>query len=110
MVASDHGAIAAGHPLTTEAGQEVLRRGGTAVDACCAAAFVSWVAESTLTGPGGGGFMLVHTVRDERTRLYDSVDGTPEAQAKERSEIETIGSGRAAWSSARHSSQRPIRP
>jgi len=54
------GAIAAGHPLTWAAGQEVLERGGTAVDACCAAAFVSWVVESPLTGPGGGGFLLAH--------------------------------------------------
>jgi gamma-glutamyltranspeptidase/glutathione hydrolase len=54
------GAIAAGHPLTAAAGQEVLDRGGTAVDACCAAAFVSWVVESPLTGPGGGGFLLSH--------------------------------------------------
>ena len=54
------GAIAAGHPLTWAAGQEVLERGGTAVDACCAAAFVSWVVESPLTGPGGGGFLLTH--------------------------------------------------
>jgi gamma-glutamyltranspeptidase/glutathione hydrolase len=54
------GAIAAGHPLTAAAGQEVLDRGGTAVDACCAAAFVSWVVESPLTGPGGGGFLLAH--------------------------------------------------
>ena len=54
------GAIAAGHPLTAAAGQEVLDRGGTAVDACSAAAFVSWVVESPLTGPGGGGFLLAH--------------------------------------------------
>jgi gamma-glutamyltranspeptidase/glutathione hydrolase len=46
--------------LTWAAGQEVLERGGTAVDACCAAAFVSWVVESPLTGPGGGGFLLAH--------------------------------------------------
>jgi gamma-glutamyltranspeptidase / glutathione hydrolase len=54
------GAIAAGHPLTAAAGQEVLDQGGTAVDACCAAAFVAWVVESPLTGPGGGGFLLLH--------------------------------------------------
>ena len=54
------GAIAAGHPLTADAGARVLREGGGAVDACIAAAFVSWVCESPLTGPGGGGFMLVH--------------------------------------------------
>jgi gamma-glutamyltranspeptidase / glutathione hydrolase len=65
------GAIAAGHPLTAEAGARVLEAGGNAVDACVGAAFTSWVTESPLTGPGGGGFMLVHTARDHRTRLYD---------------------------------------
>ena len=65
------GAVAAGHPLTAEAGAEVLAEGGNAVDACIAAAFVSWVAESTLTGPGAGGFMLVHQARDRSTRLLD---------------------------------------
>ena len=34
------GAVAAGHPLTAEAGAEVLGEGGNAVDACIAAAFV----------------------------------------------------------------------
>src|SRR5690348_1816810 len=65
------GAVAAGHPLTAEAGAQVLAEGGTAVDACIAAAFVSWVAESTLTGPGAGGFMLVHRARDRTTRVLD---------------------------------------
>src|SRR5438045_8777833 len=51
-----NGAIAAGHPLTAEAGAGVLRARGSAVDACVAAALVSWVCESPLTGPGGGGF------------------------------------------------------
>ena len=65
------GAVAAGHPLTAEAGARVLAEGGNAVDACVAAAFVSWVAESTLTGPGAGGFMLVHQARDRSIRLLD---------------------------------------
>jgi gamma-glutamyltranspeptidase / glutathione hydrolase len=49
----------------------VLEEGGNAVDACIGAAFVSWVAESTLTGPGAGGFMLVHRARDRSTRVLD---------------------------------------
>jgi gamma-glutamyltranspeptidase/glutathione hydrolase len=69
------GAIAAGHPLTAAAGQEVLDRGGTAVDACCAAALVSWVVESPLTGPGGGGFMLTHF--GGRTVLLDFFVAVP---------------------------------
>jgi gamma-glutamyltranspeptidase/glutathione hydrolase len=65
------GAVAAGHPLTAEAGAQVLREGGNAVDACIAAAAMSWVAESPLTGPGAGGFMLVHRARDGSDRLLD---------------------------------------
>src|SRR2546423_15513051 len=65
------GAVAAGHPLTAQAGADVLAVGGNAVDAAVGAALVSWVAESPLTGPGAGGFMLVHPARDRSTRLFD---------------------------------------
>src|SRR6185437_15179317 len=75
------GAIAAGHPLTAEAGARVLEAGGNAVDACVAAAFVSWVCESPLTGAGGGGFMLVHDARDGKTRLLDFFVTVPAAAA-----------------------------
>src|SRR6266404_3847440 len=72
-----NGAIAAGHPLTAEAGARVLAEGGNAVDACVAAAFASWVAESPLTGPGAGGFMLVHRARDRSTRVFDFFVSVP---------------------------------
>lgn len=54
------GAVAAGHPLTAEAGARVLREGGNAVDAAVASVLTSFVTESPLTGLGAGGFMLVH--------------------------------------------------
>jgi gamma-glutamyltranspeptidase / glutathione hydrolase len=72
------GAIAAGHPLTAEAGAAVLHAGGNAVDACIAAAAVSWVCESSLAGPGGGGFLLVHDAAEQRTRLLDFFVAVPE--------------------------------
>jgi gamma-glutamyltranspeptidase / glutathione hydrolase len=52
--------VAAGHPLTAEAGANVLREGGNAVDAAIAAVLTSCVTESPLTGLGAGGYMLVH--------------------------------------------------
>ena len=73
------GAVAAGHPLTAQAGARILAEGGNAVDACIASAFVSWVAESPLTGPGGGGFMLVHSARDGSDRLLDFFAAVPGA-------------------------------
>ncbi len=75
------GAIAAGHPLTAAAGAAVLEAGGNAVDACVAAAFTSWVCESMLTGPGGGGFMLVH--RGGETVVFDAFVAVPRAGAAE---------------------------
>src|SRR4051812_47753482 len=54
-----HGVVAAGHPLTAEAGARVLREGGNAVDAAVAAMLTSFVTEPLLTGLGAGGYMLV---------------------------------------------------
>jgi gamma-glutamyltranspeptidase / glutathione hydrolase len=59
MNAPEKGVVAAGHPLTAEAGARVLREGGNAVDAVVAAMLTSFVAEPLLTGLGAGGYMLV---------------------------------------------------
>lgn len=74
------GAIAAGHPLTAAAGAAVLEAGGNAVDACVAAAFASWVTESMLTGPGGGGFFLVHAGGE--TVVFDAFVAVPREPAE----------------------------
>lgn len=55
------GVVAAGHPLTAEAGAEILREGGNAVDAAVAAVLASFAVESPLTGFGAGGYMMVAT-------------------------------------------------
>jgi gamma-glutamyltranspeptidase / glutathione hydrolase len=54
------GVVAAGHPLTAEAGAAVLRKGGNAVDAAVCAVLASFAVESPLTGFGAGGYMMVH--------------------------------------------------
>ena len=65
------GVVAAGHPVTAEAGAQVLREGGNAVDAAVCAMLTSFVTESPLTGFGAGGFMLVHTESPEDDVLVD---------------------------------------
>ncbi len=52
--------MAAGHRETAEAGAQVLREGGNAVDAAVCAVLTSCISESPLTGLGAGGFMLIH--------------------------------------------------
>src|SRR5215210_965436 len=68
-MAASRGVVAAGHPLTAEAGARVLREGGNAVDAAVAAVLASWVAEPLLTGPGAGGYMLVAGAGEEPVLL-----------------------------------------
>ena len=53
------GVVAAGHPLTAQAGAQVLREGGNAVDAAVAAMLASFAAEPLLTGLGAGGYLMV---------------------------------------------------
>ncbi len=63
------GVVAAGHPHTARAGALTLARGGGAVDAVCAAAFAAAVAESPLTGPAAGGFLLARSPQGAVTLL-----------------------------------------
>jgi gamma-glutamyltranspeptidase/glutathione hydrolase len=63
------GVVAAGHPLTAEAGAEALRAGGNAVDAALAAMMASFAAEPLLTGMGAGGYMLVAPPGEEAVLL-----------------------------------------
>ena len=51
--------MAAGHPLTAQAGVRVLREGGNAVDAAVGAMLVPFVAEPLLTGLGAGSYLIV---------------------------------------------------
>jgi gamma-glutamyltranspeptidase/glutathione hydrolase len=63
------GIVAAGHPVSAEAGAAVLRAGGNAVDAAVAACLASWAAEPLLTGPGAGGYLLVAGAAETPTLL-----------------------------------------
>jgi gamma-glutamyltranspeptidase / glutathione hydrolase len=63
------GVVAAGHPVTAEAGAEALRAGGNAVDGALAAMLTSFVAEPMLTGLGAGGYMLVAPPGEEPVLL-----------------------------------------
>ncbi|HUA72919.1 MAG TPA: gamma-glutamyltransferase [Solirubrobacteraceae bacterium] len=53
------GVIAAGHPLSAQAGADAMREGGNAVDCAVAAMLTSFACEPLLTGLGAGGYMVV---------------------------------------------------
>jgi gamma-glutamyltranspeptidase/glutathione hydrolase len=78
------GVVAAGHPLTAEAGAGALRAGGNAVDAALAAMMAAFAAEPLLTGLGAGGHMLVGTPDGEDVLLdfFVEAPGRGEAPAR----------------------------
>ncbi len=77
----NRGVVAAGHPLTAEAGAQVLREGGNAVDAATCAVLTSFACESPLTGFGAGGFMLVHeNGEDELVDFFVAAGGAEGAE------------------------------
>ena len=78
----NEGVVAGGHPATAEAGAWALRRGGNAVDAAVAAVLTSFATESSLTGLGGGGYMLVHD--SDRSTLIDFFVAAPGHAGTER--------------------------
>ena len=55
----DHGMVASGHPLATQAGLDVLKRGGNAVDAAIAVGLTLGVVDGHNSGIGGGCIMLI---------------------------------------------------
>lgn len=77
------GAVAAAHPLASEAGAKMLEQGGNAIDAAVAAALVMGVAGPYHSGLGGGGFAVVHTARDGATRVADFREVAPQGATRE---------------------------
>ncbi|MEM8620742.1 MAG: gamma-glutamyltransferase [Actinomycetota bacterium] len=73
------GVIAAGHPLTTQAGADVLRNGGNAVDAAIAAVAMACVCEPVLSSPGGGGFAMIR--HNGLVSLVDSFAHSPQQRS-----------------------------
>jgi len=66
-----NGMVSAAHPQASEAGVEMLRRGGNAVDAAVATAFTLGVGEPQMSGLGGGGGMLIWLQREGRAEYID---------------------------------------
>src|SRR4029077_15690252 len=71
-----HAMVATDEELGSEAGVEILKRGGNAVDAAVAVGFALAVVEPAAGNIGGGGFMLVR-LADERASFLDYPEVAP---------------------------------
>jgi gamma-glutamyltranspeptidase/glutathione hydrolase len=68
-------AVAAANPLATQAGQQILQAGGSAVDAAVAVQMVLTLVEPQSSGIGGGAFLLHFD--GQRTQAYDGRETAP---------------------------------
>jgi len=69
--------IAAANPLAAQAGLEMLRAGGSAVDAAIAVQMVLGLVEPESSGIGGGAFMLVYNPKNKETTSFDGREVAP---------------------------------
>ena len=83
VVATRHMVVAA-NPLASDAGLEILRAGGSALDAAVAVQMVLGLVEPQSSGIGGGAFLLHWSARERRVRSYDGRETAPAAAAENR--------------------------
>ncbi|HEX5094057.1 MAG TPA: gamma-glutamyltransferase [Burkholderiales bacterium] len=76
--------VAAADPRAVEAGLEMLRAGGSAVDAAIAVQLVLGLVEPQSSGLGGGAFALVWSAREARVRAFDGREAAPAAARPDR--------------------------
>jgi gamma-glutamyltranspeptidase/glutathione hydrolase len=76
-------AIASAHYLATEAGHEILAKGGNAFDAAVAVSSVLAVVEQTSSGVGGGALWLLHRASDGFEVMVDGREMAPAAAHKD---------------------------
>ncbi|MFN6517601.1 MAG: gamma-glutamyltransferase [Nostoc sp. CreGUA01] len=74
---SKKGMVVSAHPLASEAGISMLRKGGNAVDAAVATTFAISVVEPFSAGIGGGGFLLMHSEKTGDMKALDFRERAP---------------------------------
>ena len=84
LIMGRRGAVAANHPLATQAGLLALQAGGNAVDAAVAVAATLSVVEPMMSGLGGDGFYHVYARRSGEAAVFNGTGPAPRAATPER--------------------------
>ncbi len=78
---AEHGMVVTAQHLATQAGVDVLKNGGNAVDAAVAVGYALAVVYPTAGNVGGGGFMTIR-LKDGKTTFLDFRERAPLASTK----------------------------
>ena len=73
------GAVASMDRYASQAGIEVLKRGGNAIDAAVATGSAMGVSLPFVAGPGGGGFMVIYLAKSHQVVTLDGRENCPAA-------------------------------
>jgi gamma-glutamyltranspeptidase len=84
LIIGRRGAVAANHPLASQAGLLALRAGGNAVDAAVATALALAVVEPMMSGLGGDAFYHVFDAKSGRAIVFNATGPAPLAATPER--------------------------
>jgi gamma-glutamyltranspeptidase/glutathione hydrolase len=79
VVRASQGMVATSQPLASQAGLDVLKRGGNAVDAAITIAAVLNVTEPNMTGVGGDAFMMIYSSKTKKLEALNASGRAPRA-------------------------------
>lgn len=82
-VTAEHGMVVAQEKIAAQAGADVLRRGGNAVDAAVATGFAMAVTYPRAGNIGGGGFMIIHSAERREDIAIDYRETAPAATTRD---------------------------
>ncbi len=95
-VAARHGVVAAGHPIASSAGLQVLLKGGNAFDAAAAVGAMLAMAEPEMNGIGGNGFMTIYDKKTGKVWSLSMAGAAPKALEPSAMTPETLNAGMTA--------------
>ena len=83
LIRAKHYMAASANPLATEAGYEVLKRGGSAIDAMIAMQTTLGLTEPQSSGLGGGAFLVYWDNKAKKLTTFDARETAPKAATPE---------------------------
>ena len=83
-VMARNGMVATSQPLAAQAGLEILKRGGNAIDAAVATAAMLSVMEPMNVGPGGDLFAIIYIAKENKLYALNASGTAPSGQTVER--------------------------